>query len=60
MILYRFYWLDWRERIVRREEHYCRDDLEALEIAESLNVGHDIEVWQNARRVARVRKRGSS
>jgi hypothetical protein len=52
MLEYRIYQLDGRNNIVRPPEIVtCEDDLEAVQLID----GHDLEVWQGARVVRRLK-----
>ncbi|MBA2590423.1 MAG: hypothetical protein H0U98_17570 [Alphaproteobacteria bacterium] len=54
---YRLYCLDAvTQLIVSATDLVARDDLDALKKAERLCEAHAIEIWQGARRVARVKK----
>ena len=56
---YKFYRLDVLEHIVSSREVAAPDDLAALQEAEKDCEDYAVEVWQGARRVARV-KRGNA
>jgi hypothetical protein len=56
---YRFYNLDQHGHIVKANDLSCSDDLDALKKAKALSADAEIEIWQAARRVARV-KRGDA
>ena len=58
---YRVYTLGEDGHIVGRTEIYCPDDEAALERANNLAVGHAVELWGGARRIALIDgKDGSS
>jgi hypothetical protein len=51
---------DYRAYIIGRDGHFsssvpfeCADDTEAMEQAKQLVDGHDVELWQRARKIAR-------
>lgn len=52
---YKFYRLDVSERIVSSKDVAAPDDLAALKEAENDCEEYAVEVWQGARRVARVK-----
>ena len=52
---YKFYRLDVLEHIVSSRDVAAPDDLAALQEAERDCVEYAVEVWQGARRVARVK-----
>lgn len=54
MEFYRFDLLGADSRPIDRQDHLCRDDLDALEIARALAREMPVEVWNGARRVAHV------
>jgi hypothetical protein len=56
MPYYRLYALNDDNHVVRPYEHICDDDLAALERGRELAVEHTIEIWQEKRRVALVKK----
>jgi hypothetical protein len=53
MLGYRAYILDKDGRIAKTVELVCEDDHVAIEKAEQLVDGRDVELWERARRVAR-------
>ena len=57
MSSYRFYSHDPLGRLVDRRERQCRNDGDALALAQDFNQNHDIEVWLGTRHVARIPKR---
>jgi hypothetical protein len=52
---YRVYSLDHSGHISRARDVECRDDLDALALAEQTARRESMEVWQGARFVARVK-----
>ncbi len=52
---YKFYFLDERGHVFRAVDREMRDDVSALEVAQTLSAMHAIEVWQGSRQVARVK-----
>jgi hypothetical protein len=56
---YRLHYLNTGNRILNDMEHFCGDDLAALDRARGLSKDHAIEIWQEKRRVALV-KRGDA
>jgi hypothetical protein len=56
MPYYRLYALSDDNHILRPYEYTCDDDLEALERGRELAIKHSIEIWQEKRRVAFVKK----
>lgn len=56
MSRYQFYLLNSADRDVDRQVHSCMDDQAAVQMARSLCFDNNIDVWQGARRVARVKK----
>ena len=59
MSSYRFYSHDHLGRLIDRHERHCRNDADALSVANDLNHTYDIEVWLGPRRVARIPKRSN-
>ncbi|MDB5740762.1 MAG: hypothetical protein JWP16_1802 [Alphaproteobacteria bacterium] len=55
MMEYKVYCLDDKQRIASARDIVARDDLAALQEAERFCETSAIEVWQGARRVARVK-----
>jgi len=55
MALYHLYFFDGDGRNVDRRAFDCADDHAALQMARSLCLDHDIDVWQKARRIAQVK-----
>ena len=49
---YRAYLMDTDGHIFRSVELVCADDAEAIEQAQRLAEGHDVELWQLNRKVA--------
>ena len=54
MIAYQFYLLDEDDRDVDRQDRRCVDDDAAIRVARSLCLENNIDVWCEARRVARI------
>ena len=54
---YRAYIVGTEGRFVRAIELLCPDDDTAREYAKNLVHGHDVELWQGKRRVARFQHR---
>jgi len=54
--LYQLYFLDDDDRDIARQEHRCADDRAAVRRGRSLCMEHNIDIWDNARRVARIHK----
>jgi hypothetical protein len=54
MTKYQLYFLGDGDRDVAREDHRCADDRAAILIGRSLCLDHNIDIWQDTRRVARV------
>jgi hypothetical protein len=52
---YRFYNLDQHGRIFRAEGAACADDLDALAKAKEFSAKAEVEIWQAARRVGRIK-----
>ena len=52
---YRAYLIGPDGHFVKRVELVCADDEAAKEQAKSLADGHDVELWQEARRIAEFR-----
>ena len=52
---YRAYLIGPDGHIVKRVELVCADDEAAKEQAKSLANGHDVELWQEARRITEFR-----
>ena len=52
---YKFYFLDDSGHMLRAEDHMYRDDLAALEAAKKLHASEAIDIWDQVRRVARVK-----
>lgn len=50
---YRVYIIGENGHFMRSEELECSDDTEAIETAKQLIDGHDIELWQRARKIAK-------
>jgi hypothetical protein len=53
---YRVYALDRSGHIARAQDVECRDDLDALALAEKAAQRESMEVWQGTRFVARVKQ----
>ena len=51
---YRLYGLDGVRRIASAEWFDADDDDKAIEVAKSMMDGHDCELWQGSRLVARI------
>jgi len=51
---YRLYFLDERNKIVAATDVAAENDEEACAAARQLDRAHDIEVWQQARKVATI------
>lgn len=51
---YQFYLLNSADRDVDRQVHSCTNDRAAVQMARSLCFDNNIDIWQDARRVARV------
>jgi len=56
MAHYTLYLLDAKGHIFARQDHEFKEDLDALEKAQSLCANQDIEVWQGNYRIATVKK----
>jgi len=54
MTQYQLYFLSDEDRDVAREDHFCSDDRAAIVMGRSLCRDYNIDIWQDARRVARV------
>ena len=54
MLTYRLYFLDGSDRVVTGKIFDCRDDAEARTIAHQYVDGRALELWQDARLVARL------
>lgn len=54
MARYQLYFLTEDDRDVNREDHSCTDDRAAILMGRSLCLEHNIDIWHDARRVARV------
>jgi hypothetical protein len=55
---YRLYGLDGVDKVASGEWFEADDDETALEVAKRMMDGHDCELWQGSRFVARIRHRG--
>lgn len=55
MATYRFMFLNLQDRVVDGDLQDCVDDLAALDRARTLSRSHVIEIWQDARHVAKVK-----
>lgn len=53
---YQLYLLSDDDRDVGRQDHSCADDRAAILIGRSLCFDQNIDIWHEARRVARVQK----
>lgn len=53
---YRLYGLDGVRKVASGEWFEADDDVTAIEVAKGMMDGHDCELWQGRRRVARIRK----
>ncbi len=56
---YRLYFLDRNDHIRHALDIECQDDTEAIELVEGHRDGRTMELWQGARRVARIEGDGS-
>lgn len=56
MSQYQFYLLNSADRDVDQQMHRCQDDHAAVQLARSICFDNNIDIWQGARRVARVGK----
>lgn len=56
MFHYQLYFLADDDRDVLRQDHCCTDDSAAILIGRSLCFEYNIDIWHDARRVARVQK----
>ena len=56
---YRLYFLDRNDHIRHALDIECQDDAEAIELVEGHRDGRTMELWQGARRVARIEGDGS-
>ena len=54
---YRAYLLDEDGHIIRRVDMVCPDELAASEHARQLVDGHDVELWQGAKKLATFKHR---
>ena len=52
---YKLYYLNHAGKIFSARDVTCVEDMDAVDMATSLLNGHDIEVWQGARRIAHVK-----
>jgi len=57
---YRLYGLDGVDRVASGEWFEADDDETAIEVAKKMMDGHDCELWQGRRRVARVARQPKS
>ena len=55
---YRLYGLDGVDKVASGEWFEADDDNAAIEVATQMMDGHDCELWQGSRFVARIRHRG--
>ena len=55
MAEYRAYIVGMEGRIIRAVELLCPDDDSAKELARNLVDGHDVELWQGVRQIAKFR-----
>jgi hypothetical protein len=53
---YRLYHLSQTGRIVSAQDLQCQDDLDALQEAERERENHNVELWQDIRLLARLKK----
>ena len=53
---YRLYGLDGVDKVASGEWFEADDDETALEVAKRMMDGHDCELWQGSRLVARIRR----
>ena len=58
MVSYRLCGLDGVDKVASGEWFEADDDETALEVAKRMMDGHDCELWQGSRFVARIRHRG--
>ena len=54
MIAYQFYLLDDNDSDVARQDHSCTDDNAAIQVARSICLENNVDVWSEARRIARI------
>ncbi|HVO95388.1 MAG TPA: hypothetical protein VMT22_21205 [Terriglobales bacterium] len=54
MTQYQLYFLSDEDRDIAREDHCCSDDRAAIVMGRTLCRDYNIDIWQDARRVARV------
>lgn len=54
---YRFYGLDGVNKVASAEWIEAEDDTEAIEVAKERMDGHDCELWQGSRLVARLERK---
>lgn len=54
MTAYQLYFLNDDDRDVARQDHVCADDPAAIRMGRSLCFEHNIDIWNGARRVARI------
>jgi hypothetical protein len=54
---YRLYGLDGVNKVASGEWFEAEDDLSAIEVAKKMMDGHDCELWQGRRFVARIKPR---
>jgi cobalamin biosynthesis protein CbiG len=57
---YRLYGLDGVDKVASGEWFEADDDQTAIEVAKTMMDGHDCELWQGRRRVARIRHKDES
>ena len=53
---YRFDLIDMAGKIAQSQFHVCADDLDALDMAESLCAKNAVDVWNGERRVLHVKR----
>jgi hypothetical protein len=53
---YRLYGLDGVDKVASGEWFEADDDKAAVEVAKAMMDGHDCELWQGSRLVARIRR----
>ncbi|HEY1749601.1 MAG TPA: hypothetical protein VGG11_22930 [Xanthobacteraceae bacterium] len=57
-MFFRVYCIDERGHICSVHECEARDDAEAIEVARRFCGAHEVEIWDRARRIARLGKDG--
>lgn len=56
MSKYQFYLLNSADRDIDRQVHSCANDGAAMQLARSLCLDNNVDIWHGVRRVARVGK----